>query len=37
VAVVVLVIVFLAHNSVCDMKILYTFAISMLPVEWLKT
>jgi hypothetical protein len=34
--VVVVVIVFLAHSSVCNMKTLYTFAISVLPAEWLK-
>jgi len=37
VVVVVVVIVFLAHSSVCNMKTLYTFAISVLPAEWLKT
>jgi len=28
---------FLAHSSVRNMKTLYTFAISVLPAEWLKT
>jgi len=37
VGVVVVVIVFRAHSPVCNMKTLYTFAISVLLAEWLKT
>jgi hypothetical protein len=36
VVVMVVLIVFLAHSSVCNMTTLYTFAISVLPAEWLK-